>query len=301
MDEAIAESGTTLAFQRRRAPVVRALDFARRWPIFSVAVFGILAFGAIFGPLIIPYEYDVARPRDRLIPPVGFGGSWAHPLGTDQLGRDMVIRLVAGSRISLMVVAVSVIFGTVVGVTLGLVTGYYGGVLDEVIMRLVDIWYGIPFLMVAMMVVVVAGQSLGTMVVLLALASFAGFVRVVRAEVLSIKERDYVALARVAGASTPRMLIRHILPGVFSTVLVVATLQTGGLILAEAFLSFIGAGIPPPSPAWGLMVAHGRDYLQAAWWAATLPGIAILITVMALNFFGDWLRDKLDPRLRQIA
>ena len=213
----------------------------------------------------------------------------------------MGIRLVAGARISLMVVAVSVIFGTVVGVTLGLVTGYYGGLLDEVIMRLVDIWYGIPFLMVAMMVVVVAGQSLGTMVVLLALASFAGFVRVVRAEVLSIKERDYVALSRVAGASAPRILIRHILPGVFSTVLVVATLQTGGLILAEAFLSFIGAGIPPPSPAWGLMVAHGRDYLQAAWWPATLPGIAILITVMALNFFGDWLRDKLDPRLRQIA
>ena len=301
MDGAIAESGTTLALQRRRAPVVRALNFVRRWPVFSVAVFAILAFGAIFGPLILPYKYDAARPRERFNPPIGWGGSWSQPLGTDQIGRDMVVRLAVGARVSLMVVAISVIFGTLVGVTLGLVTGYYGGLLDEVIMRLVDIWYGIPFLMVAMMIVVIVGQSLLTMVILLSLSSFAGFVRVVRAEVLSLKERDYVALARVAGASTPRMLIKHILPGVFSTVLVVATMQTGGLILAEAFLSFIGAGIPPPTPAWGVMVADGRDYLAAAWWAATLPGIAILITVMALNFFGDWLRDKLDPRLRQIA
>ena len=185
--------------------------------------------------------------------------------------------------------------------TIGLCSGYYGGMLDEVLMRVLDVWYGIPFLMVAMIVVVVMGQGVNTMIGVLAMSSFAGVVRVVRAEVLSLKERDYVSLAKVVGASNPRIIIRHILPGVYSTLLVVLTLQTGGLILAEAFLSFIGAGIPPPTPAWGLMVADGRAYMQTSWWIAIFPGVFILLTVMALNFLGDWMRDKFDPRLRQIA
>ena len=183
----------------------------------------------------------------------------------------------------------------------GMISGYYGGAIDEILMRLMDIWYGIPFLMLAMMLVVALGPGIDTMLIIMALASFAGFVRVVRAEVLSLKQMDYVALARLSGASTVRIMFKHILPGTFSTVLVVATLQKVGLILAEAFLSYIGAGIPPPYPAWGVMIADGRNYLHSTWWVAIIPGVAILMTVMALNFLGDWMRDRLDPRLRQIA
>ena len=205
-----------------------------------------------------------------------------------------------GARTSLMVVTVSIVVGTIIGTGLGLIAGYFGGLIDEIIMRLVDIWYGIPFVMVALIVAITVGAGLYTMMGLLAAASFAGFVRQVRAEVLSIKERDYVALAIVAGASPPRILIMHILPGVLNTVVVIVTLSTGGLILAEAFLSFLGAGIPPPTPTWGAMVADGREYLRTAWWITVVPGIAILLIVLALNFLGDWLRDRLDPRLRQV-
>ena len=308
MAEASAQVGTGISLQTGGGfSFGRALSFIRRWPVFSGIVLGVLAFSATLGPVVWPYDYDKGKMTDRFTPPPGFQnihgetGSWRHPLGTDFIGRDMVSRLMVGGRISLMVVAIAVIFGTVIGVSLGLISGYYGGVLDEILMRLMDIWYGIPFLMVAMIVVVAVGPGVDTMMGLLAMSSFAGFVRVVRAEVLSLRERDYVALAKVAGASTPRILIRHILPGTFSTILVVATMQTGGLILAEAFLSYISAGIPPPTPAWGLMIAQGRAYLQTAWWVTLLPGIAILLTVMAMNFLGDWIRDKLDPRLRQIA
>ena len=199
-----------------------------------------------------------------------------------------------------MVVTVSIVIGTILGTGLGLIAGYYGGFIDEIIMRLVDIWYGIPFVMVALIVAITVGAGLYTMMGLLAAASFAGFVRQIRAEVLSIKERDYVALAKVAGASPWRILALHVLPGVINTVVVIATLSTGGLILAEAFLSFLGAGIPPPTPTWGAMVADGREYLRTAWWITVVPGIAILLIVLSLNFLGDWLRDRLDPRLRQV-
>ena len=270
--------------------------------MFSVVVLGLLAFGAIFYPVVIPHDPKMSDIKLRNTPPIGFeGGMWSHPLGTDPLGKDMLALLLAGGRVSLMVVAVSIVTGKSVGTGMGLISGYYGGMLDEILMRLLDVWYGIPFLMVAMIVVIVMGPGVNTMMGVLAMSSFAGVVRVVRAEVLSLKERDYVALAKVSGASTPRILLRHILPGVYSTLLVVLTLQTGGLILAEAFLSFIGAGIPPPTPAWGLMIADGRDYMQTAWWVAIYPGIFILLTVMALNFLGDWMRDKFDPRLRQVA
>jgi len=289
-------------FQERRRPRLRlVLNFLVRWPIFSILVLGFLLICTVIGPYIAPYDYEEANLFMVLEPPVGFGGSWNHPLGTDVIGRDVLSRLMAGGRISMMLVIVSMFTGTTIGCSLGMISGYYGGAIDEILMRLMDIWYGIPFLMLAMMLVVALGPGIDTMLVIMALASFAGFVRVVRAEVLSLKQMDYVALARVSGASTLRIMFKHILPGTFSTVLVVATLQTGGLILAEAFLSYIGAGIPPPYPAWGVMIADGRNYLHSTWWVAIIPGVAILMTVMALNFLGDWMRDRLDPRLRQIA
>ena len=166
-------------------------------------------------------------------------------------------------------------------------------------MRLVDIFFGIPFVLLAMVVGVVLGANLTTMVVMLALVTWSAFVRNIRAEVLSIRERDYVSLARVAGASTLRILLKHVLPGVINTVVVIATLRSGQLILTEAFLSFVGAGIPPPTPTWGGMIADGRNYLRDAWWISFFPGLFIFLIVLALNFIGDWLRDKLDPRLRQ--
>lgn len=282
--------------------IVRYWKFLRRWPVLSAAIIVILTFVAIFAPLIVPHDPLDSVLLERNVPPAWYEeGTMKYPLGKDPIGRDVLSRLIMGTRISLMIVAVSMIVGTVVGTGLGLIAGFKGGIIDEIIMRAVDIWFGIPFILVALIIAVVVGPGLTTMMGLLALASFGGFVRQVRAEVLSLKERDYVALARVAGASTTRILMVHILPGVSSTVMVIATMSTGGLILAESFLSFVGAGVPPPTPTWGAMVADGRGYMRDAWWITVVPGVAILITVMSLNFLGDWLRDKLDPRLRQLV
>ena len=235
------------------------------------------------------------------------GGSSAHWLGTDEVGWDILSRLIHAARVTLLVAAISLLSGLVVGTGLGLIAGYadqisprFGRHLDEIIMRLVDIWLGVPFLIVALAVVIVLGQSFAVLYGLLALLAWTPFVRNVRAEVLTLKERDYVALAKVAGAGTFRILTTHILPGVTNTVIVIATLRVGQLILAEAILSFLGAGVPPPKPSWGAMIADGRTYLADAWWLAFFPGVCIFLVVMALNFLGDWARDHFDPRLRQL-
>ena len=228
------------------------------------------------------------------------GGSTEFLLGTDHLGRDLLSRVIFGARISLIVSLVTLGVGGILGVILGLVAGWYGGWTDEFLMRLVDIILSLPLILVALVLVVAVGQSLEIIVVVLALWIWPRFARMVRGEVLQLKTMDYVALARVAGASTWRILFKHLFPGTTNTLIVVATLQVGIVILVEATLSFLGAGVPPPEPAWGSMVADGRDRLTDAWWIATVPGAAILLTVMSLNLFGDWLRDKLDPRLRQI-
>ena len=228
------------------------------------------------------------------------GGSTEYLLGTDQLGRDILSRIIFGARISLVVAAVTLGIGGGLGVLLGLVSGWYGGWVDEVVMRLVDLILAIPLVLVALVLVVTIGQSFEMIVGVLAVWIWPRFARMVRGEVLQLKTLDYVSLARVAGASTPRILLNHLLPGTANTIIVVATLQVGIVILVEATLSFVGAGIPPPEPAWGAMVADGRDQMAGAWWVAAMPGMAILLTVMSLNLFGDWLRDKLDPKLRQI-
>ncbi len=227
-------------------------------------------------------------------------GSTKFLLGTDVLGRDILSRIIFGARISLIVAAVTLGVGGGIGVAVGLLSGYYGGWLDELLMRLVDIILSLPLILVALVLVVAIGQSFEMIIVVLALWIWPRFARMVRGEVLQLKTLDYVALARVAGASTTRILFVHLFPGTINTLIVVATLQVGIVILVEATLSFLGAGVPPPDPAWGSMVADGRDRLVDAWWVATMPGIAILITVMSLNLFGDWLRDTLDPKLRQM-
>lgn len=226
--------------------------------------------------------------------------TWNHILGGDQIGRDLLSRVIHGARVSLIVTAISLTSGMLVGISMGLVSGYYGGMVDEIIMRVTDIWLGLPFILVAIVAVIALGQTFTILLVLLALLAWPPFIRNVRGEVLTLKTRDYVALAKVSGASTFRIMVWHILPGVFNTVIVIATLRVGQLILAEAILSFLGAGIPPPTPAWGAMVADGRTYLNDAWWIAFFPGVAIFLLVMSLNFLGDWMRDRFDPRLRQL-
>lgn len=229
------------------------------------------------------------------------GGSSQYLLGTDHLGRDMLSRIIHGARISLIIAVVTLGIGGIIGTTLGLAAGYSGGLVDELVMRIVDIFLAMPLVLVAIVLVVALGQSFALIVAVLVLFIWVRFARQVRGEVLQLKTMDYVALAKVAGASTPRILFVHLFPGVVNTLIVVATLQVSIVILVESTLSFLGAGVPPPTPAWGSMVANGRDVLADAWWISTMPGVAILLTVLSLNLFGDWLRDTLDPRLRQVG
>ncbi len=233
------------------------------------------------------------------------GGSTKFLLGSDQLGRDILSRIIYGARISLLAAAVTLVVGGCVGVLLGLVAGWYGGLVDEAVMRFVDILLAIPLVLIALVMVATLGASLTIIVAVLTIFIWPRFARQLRGEVLQLKNMDFVSLARVAGASTPRILFVHIFPGTINTLIVVATLQVGIVILLEATLSFLGAGVPPPTATWGGMVSDGRNYLAGgfttgSWWISTFPGIAIVLTVMSLNLFGDWLRDKLDPRLRQI-
>ena len=295
--------------RRQTNPLWRAWVTFRRWPIIPMAILSVMIIFAIFAPLLSPNDPLKQSLRLRYVPPVWAGeervekrveSPTEYILGTDNLGRDILSRIIYGARISLMVAAVALASGILVGSTLGLIAGWYGGIVDEIINRLVDIWYALPFLLVALVVVIVLGQKLWVMMVVLALTAWSQFVRNVRAEVLSLRTRDYVALARIAGASPFYIMYRHILPGVLNTIVVIATLSVGGLILTEATLTFLGAGLPSNIPAWGLMVGEGQNDLREAWWISFWPGLAIFLTVMSLNFTGDWLRDRLDPRLRQV-
>lgn len=275
--------------------------FLRRYPVLPGAIIALLVFTAAFAPWLAPVDPLKADLYSYNAPPWGFpGGSSSHLLGADQVGRDILSRIIHGARVSAIVMAVSLVVGIGIGTSMGLIAGYFGGNVDEVVMRVVDIWAALPYIMVALVVVVVLGQSFAVLIFLLALLSWPGAVRLVRAETLTLKTRDYVALARVAGASDKRIIVRHILPGVTNLVVVSATLSMGSIILTEATLSFLGAGIPPPHPSWGSMISEGRRHLDGAWWVSTIPGVCIFLVVMAGNFLGDWLRDRFDPRLRQL-
>ena len=290
LDFAVPTSRTVVAFQT-----------LRRWPVIPVAIVLILVFVAIFAELVAPHDPLEGDLADVRVAPVwGEEGSAKFLLGTDHIGRDVLSRMIFGARISLLVASVVLIAGAALGTVVGLVSGYVGGLVDEALMRLVDFVFALPFIVVALVASVVWGPSLELVIILLALFTWAPFARQVRAETLQLKTTDYVALARVAGASGLRIALKHILPGVVNTVMVLSSLQVGSLILTESVLSFLGVGIPPPQPSWGSMVSEGRQYVATDWWISFFPGCAILLIVFSMNFFGDWLRDKLDPRLRQI-
>ncbi len=296
-----------LPVARRYSVIQRVWRFNTRWPVLPGVMLVALVAMAVFAPWVAPFDPTETDIVARNAPPIwytdwyeGHPNVQRHLLGTDYVGRDIFSRIVFGARISLTVSAIAIVSGMLVGSALGIVSGYFGGLVDEVITRVVDIWLALPFILVAMVAAVVFQGGVVVVLGLLALLAWSVFVRNVRAEVLSLKTRDYVSLARVAGASTWRIMLKHILPGVVNTIVVIATLRVGQLILAEATLSYLGAGIPSPTPAWGLMVAEGREYLRTAWWASLFPGAAIFVLVMALNFLGDWFRDRIDPRLRQL-
>jgi peptide/nickel transport system permease protein len=223
-----------------------------------------------------------------------------HILGVDHLGRDVLSRIIHGASVSLIISLAVISVSATVGTFLGMAAGYFGGWVDDIVMRIVELMISIPLLLIAMMAAVVYGSSLTLLVVVLSLFSWPGFARQVRAEVLRLRTADYVLIAKMTGASPTRIFAKHLFPGVLNTVIVLSTLLVGSVILSESILSFLGAGVPPPRPAWGSMVSEGRDFVTIAPWIMMFPGIAIFATVLGFNFLGDWLRDYFDPRLRQI-
>jgi peptide/nickel transport system permease protein len=265
----------------------------------TLTILVLLLFVAIFGDLIAPrdmYDQDLMQ---RLQPPVWMAeGTWDHILGTDALGRDIVSRLIGGARTSLIVALVGLLIGGGCGGAAGIVAGYFGRTIDTIIMRLADATLSFPIILFALLLSVSMGSGLASVVIAISIVMWARFARVVRSDVLIIREMDYVKMARISGASTLWILIRHILPNVANTLTVLAGLQIGYVIILEATLSFLGAGISPPTPAWGSMAAEGREYLTTHWWISFMPGITIVITVVAFTRLGDWLRDWLDPRLQ---
>ena len=290
----------------------RRIAQARRYPVISLAILLIvLVIPALFANWVAPHDPVVGSLSNRLVPPfwVGAegegvlakpGGRLEHILGTDKQGRDILSRMIYGARISLAVAAISILLAGTVGTTLGLIAGYFGGNIDHLIMRLVDICISIPAILFALVLAVVLGPSFQTVIIVIVSIFWSRYARLVRGETLSLKNRDFVARAKVAGASNARIIRRHIFPNVINTIIVLATLEVGQVILLEATLSFLGAGIPRPNPAWGLMIANGRELLVTAWWVAVWPGVAILLSVLSMNLFGDWLRDHLDPKLRNL-
>ena len=272
-----------------------------RMPWVSVVIITVMVLGALAAPLIAPHSPTEQSLPEKLLPPAWeAGGGRNHLLGTDVLGRDVLSRLIYGARVSLIVAAVALLAGGGIGLMVGIVSGYLGGRVDSFLMRVVDATLTFPTILIALLLAVSLGPGLRTISIAITVLIWARFARVVRGEVLAVKARDFVALARVHGCSHLRIMVVHIVPNVLNTFMVLLTLHIGFVIIVEASLSFLGAGIPPPTPSWGQMVADGRSHIASAWWLSVVPGAAIMLVVLAFNLFGDWLRDWLDPRLRQV-
>ena len=263
----------------------------------AVLIVGIIIVGGIFAPLLTPFEPEFGNLRESLLPPGSGAQDSGLPFlfGTDRFGRDVFSRVLHGSRVSLAVAAMSIAVAGTIGTTIGIVAGYYGGIVDALLMRLADLVLSMPIILLALVLAVLVGPSFLNVVLILGAVLWAEYARQARAETLGIREREYVLLARVAGVRNAAIMVRHILPNILDTLLVLATIQVARVIIIEASLSFLGVGIPPPAPAWGLMVAEGRGLLNTAWWISLFPGLAITITILGVNVIADRLKDILDP------
>ena len=291
----------------------RRLKAARRLPLLPIFLLMVLlVIPAAFANVLASHNPTVGKLSDRLQPPawigaevtdgkvVEEGGSWTFPLGTDRAGRDMLSRMMYGARVSLTVALLAIAAGGLVGSSLGLIAGYWGGWVDHLIMRLVEAFLAFPFILMALVLVTILGSSFGTVVITISILLWARFARLARGETLSVKNRDFISRARASGCTDARIMRLHVFPNIVNPLLIIVTLEVGHVILLESTLSFLGAGLPLPTPAWGLMVAEGRDLIVSNWWVSFFPGLAIMLTVLSMNLLGDWMRDRLDPKLRQI-
>lgn len=286
---------TMLASAAARAHGV--VGSARHLPLVPLVILLVLVVSALFADILAPHDPLKINLGNSLAPPFYHdGGSITYLLGTDELGRDILSRLMHGGRVSLLLAVSVILIGGGIGIPVGLLSGYVGGITDSVIQRAVEAILSLPTIMVALVFVFVLGQTYASIILILSPFVAAEIARMVRGDALAIRRANYVSLARVAGASHMRVIIRHILPNVAGTIIVVATLQVGALILVEASLSFLGVGVPPPTPAWGLMIDGGREYLATKYWLSLFPGLAIVLTVLSINWIGDWLRNVLDPK-----
>jgi len=284
-----------------RLPSLRKLRLGEM-PLIPMMILVLIALVAIFANQLAPHNPEVGALTARFKPPFWLkGGSYQYLLGTDQLGRDVLSRLIFGARVSMVVGITAVAVAGVIGTFLGILSGYLGGWVDQVIMRLTDTWLALPALTFAIFLSAIVGPSMWNIVIILGITYWTRYARVIRGEVLSLREREFVRLAIVAGCSKWTIMRRHILPNVINSAIVIGTLMIGVVIITEATLSFLGVGVPPPQPAWGLMLSDGKQGLMVGyWWLTVFPGLCIMLMVLSANLMGDWLRVKLDPQLRQL-
>ena len=297
-------SVTTLSDSIQTVTQARKRVFWRTkgFPLIPALILLIIAFVAVFADVLAPHDPQVGNLARRFRPPFWqAGGSTTYLLGTDHVGRDVLSRLIFGARVSVIVGLAAVLVAGGIGTLLGIVSGYLGGWVDQVIMRVTDTWLALPALTFAIFLAAVVGPSELNIIAILGGVYWTRYARVIRGEVLSLKEREFVRLAIVAGCSKRNIMWRHIMPNVINSAIVLATLMLGVVIITEASLSFLGVGVPPPKPAWGLMLADGKKGMMVGyWWLTVMPGMCIMLMVLAANLLGDWLRVKLDPQLRQL-
>jgi peptide/nickel transport system permease protein len=293
-----------VASKLQQKDLARVWRWIRKLPVPPLILLAPLLVFGIFGPLIYPHDPHAVNFPIALQPPAWqAGGDWSYVLGTDQMGRDLLTRLIEGAKASLLVGLFGVLLSNFIGMVIGLIAGYFGGKADQVTMRLVDTWMAVPGIFFTLLFVAVMRQAgirgLTPIIIAIAFTMWPMATRMVRAEVLSLKQRDYVALARVTGSSNLRILRKHIFPNVLNTMVVLTSVGLGGAIMMESGLSFLGVGVQPPQTAWGTLIAGSITYMYSAWWIPTFAGLAITMTILGANLFGDWLRDALDPRTRQ--
>ena len=290
-------------FEAAAAPALSGAGWRRlwrlKWGMGGAAIFLAIVLSAVFAPWIAPHDPVIVDIRHRMGPPAWMeGGTREHVLGTDQIGRDLLSRVIWGGRVSLVVGVTAVLLSSTIGILFGLAAGYFGGRLDWSIMTFINVMLTFPFVLLAIAVIAVLGPSMPNMIIVLGVTGWPVYARVVRAETLALREREFVLAARALGGSHARIVFRQILPNLISPIVVIATLQIAQVIILESFLSFLGLGVQPPTPAWGNMLGEGRVYMLNSWWIAAFPGLAIFVTTLVINLIGNALRDWLDPHMK---